>query len=37
MSNGRGDHQKCSCGFKRRGTNHDEGKHHKEGKHKTKK
>jgi hypothetical protein len=30
MSNGKGDKRKCPvCGLRRRGSNHDEGRHHK--------
>jgi hypothetical protein len=29
--------QKCSCGYKIRGKNHENGEHHKQGKNKDKK
>ena len=36
MSNGKGTKVKCSaCGFKIRGSNHNEGKHHLAGQKKT--
>ena len=30
MSNGKGTKERCLCGYRRRGSNHDKGQHHKQ-------
>lgn len=30
MSNSKGDKTRCKCGYRRRGSNHDQGKQHKD-------